>query len=1579
MTVHKSIHPALQDEHVIAIDPPMKPDQPGVWRRRINAFTGRALSDTALTAEQSMRSGLQRLHGLSMTAGIVCGLDVVPQLGAIGAAASSAMLQISSGLGLAASGEDVQLGNAHQIAIGNLPLILPISMADALVQPPALDSEAPETDATPVVRLRPVGGLSDMPSPTDFGMVSIESVMKQRNGVPIKDLLLPLAPRRMDMKLANIITALKSADIQLVNSVPHVGVLIAQPICATVLGRQGSDCPPDPRDDPYCDLQTLDGVRLALYLWPSEMVSRAGVGPDYSMPADGPTRRNQLSYRIFDVERSFIGDECHPWEKWGVPLALLGFTSDWMLNFVDRAAVVRRGGAPKYRTAAVQQSGNSGLWQARIDQMVEQICELPDLTDTALRQCLERAPPAGVLPASCFDAASRSQHFFPSGFAVNAIPIPLSNLDLAISEAASLVPFNLSVPDRVEMLIPVPDVLYDPGLLQPANVDSRFDGAIKSFTADRSKWVARREAYRRRYDRLIEAVTGTPMTWVAGQLADSEICPLPSAPPLSASRTRRFAPADGVAIHSVDTSATLALKSGDSLWFWVRVHSVNALTGLSLRLTDRAFNISGRGSFLADARGYIWGTPNGLPMEQFVASLSAIGRAGAGAAPLAAFAALPPEGVWVKLSAPIDAAWSVDGKGLAGKAMPVIEFAQKGGDIEYGPFGVTSAEGQETVWIADEAPGSAVYRLSDATGPAAAWPWQTLADRAAGDIDDFGTDVKAGGRIVRAIAEFRDSWVQPYLAADMKRIEEIGMNAYLLDVEAQLKVTNDAIDVGFVRARSDIYRVRQFMLGADSAARLVTSPSLADLALRDEGARVTSVGISQFIANSMKNETKTLNFTGAKDTAAAASVPKSTVAELSNNIVNNVEMAALPLMMNVAPGPSISSFPMMALSEGQSADLAPRTTIISALAQSSGAVLPQANLRATASNLVGTPSTAVMATMARAPSFEPALSILSSRAALFDLNYRPSDIQAQRPLPGMIERTLSVAERLKPSPAVQALEYALASKSAVIQTLRGLGKNVIGRPSGIALDDVIVPGFVLKPVGTAEVDTSAAGPKLQDMIAKPADYIDLDDVRNQWAIEFARAKKNNPAATEPTRHESDYFTAAVGAIDNAIALMRLVEERIGLFEKLATSIRETRDRVNILAQAAYAKIRMLDVELEEARHDIAIAQALLAEETIRIDALRARRAAILKNHVSIIGYRRVREASHRRDAPTQEVLPGLAVAAPLLCLTGHHDVPDEIAQYVQVIRSAPVKWFPALAEMVARITSAAAAQKALVDARDAAQNARAKGAESWRAYAHMAHMPKMLKASVDAGMKQYAMLLQRQSYVAQVSASYITALSLLEAQTSLRENATLGDCAKGAHQAADLTKKTTDLLEGITQMATCLHVGFAEVAPIIRLQWAEILSQFDQSEALHSLASLPLWGQVPRTLRHRLQNMVDWLYQQIDSTNPKPISLMDDLVRVAILMAAHAPVKRIISARLLSESPARIGAFFAIEVDTRYIRKGMATFVRDRADALISRAVIEDIRDGQASARIIEVSKNVSMISTDMRIELVSQTMHQKL
>jgi hypothetical protein len=1485
MDVTHKIRRPLADEHVIGIDPPMRPELPGVWRRRINPFAGRALSDKALTAEQDSRSGLQRLQGLALAPGTVEGLEILVDPVSRGRVLDESFFQLAPGHAIARSGEDVSVGAGRRMTFGELPVILRADHADALAGEGAPVAEAasladPEGDGAPAglaARLRPV------------------------------------LPRRLGASLADVAANSESPGL------PHVGVIVAQPVTATILGRPLGECPHDPRGDPYVDLQRIDGCRLAFYLWPSEALAVAG-GPDYSLPAAGPSLRNRLAYRVFDNEKLLLEDEMHPWEEWGVPLAVAAFDEGWRLEFVDRFSVARTGGTPRPRTSLVPGAGEPRLWQARIDQFVAHLSELPALDEPTLQAAFVRMPPVGLLPPDLFDPILRRQNFFPGSFGVSAVPVARSNLELAIREAAPLASFNRNVPDRVELLVPVPDSAYDPRLLERESEDPRFGEAIAAFIQDRALWLSRREAARRRYDRLLESVSGQVVGWPGGDLPMEENCPAPrTQTPVEFSRTRRFAEQTAARSHlMMEAKASLPVAKSDTLWFWIRIHSASGLTGLSLRLGRTSFTTTGSGVFAHFEAGAYWGSPAVLEVGNDPNFLDArrVGN-------------LPEPQVWHRIEVPADRVWLSSGKPLDDFNVNAVEFAQRGGDVEWGGFGKIDASGNIYTYIGDDAPTGAVLRVDNKPQPTG-WPWQTVSGREALGVPDFDTVSEAGRRRVAAVDGFRGRWTQPFLAQELARIDENGIAAFLSDVEGRLKATNDAVDLGFVRARSDIYRVRQIMLGADAASRLVTSPSLADLASRDEGARATSQGIGEFL--------KEIN----KPPAAAAPVKTEKRPRIPTPTMN---AAPINLMLTATAARAVD------LTERRAGTL---TTIAAAQPGPMQRMGP-AVTTATLTPLMMTMPIQV-ASFQAAPAGPTATTLPISAITLDSARYRGADIRRQIPFAGMVERTVTVAERLNPPPAEQAFKYALATKDAILVTLGRLATG--SGPAGIPLIDLPVFGYMGKDSKVAVALT--LGQLLEDRArGGNALYTHAEGLNGLYA------QAGEPA---PEKHESSYFTATVEAIDNGIALMRMVEARVTLFEELVQSLQDLRDDIQASARAAVAYLRSVDVEVEEARHDIGTAERLRAEEAERVASTNARREAVLAGQVEALAWRRVREAGHRTPLTTLEIASGLAAEPVAACRRDDEDIPDEIEDYVELLRDAPIKWFPRIAAEVGRIGKLEAAHAAIEKMTERAAAPLRPGAP-----VTAGSVPKLLRGVHQAIAAQRRVAEERRLAVSQVNLAGLHALSLLQAQVQIRETASLADLIGGRHRQPSLTKMATDELEAIGQVAGCLHAAFGEVAPVIRLGWAEILSEFDRPAPLESLAGLPDWAEVPMELRRTLDGFVDWLFARIDRNIPEARSAVNELVRIAMLMASHAPVDRIVPARLVAPVPARIGTRLQLAVEASRIRKGMTALIRDRDNRLISRAVVEDLVGGHASAVLTHNLIPVTSLTDDMRIELVNE------
>jgi hypothetical protein len=1483
MRIVSTINPALRDEHVIGTDPPLQPSLPGVWRRRINPFIGRSLSGVALTAEQDARAGMQRLRGQSVTAGIVTGMDIMLEPGAFTAAPAKAVVQLLPGLALTRAGEDVVVSSARRLTLGDLLIHARSDQLDAIA-----------------------GAGTGAGTVDDPGLAWLK----------------PALPRRIGPSLSSAIAVPAAAAL------PRLAVLVAEPVTTEILGHPEDPCPPDPRDAPYEDQQRIDGGRLLLSFWPAERLAIT-LGPDYELPPPGPARRNRAAYDIFEVEARMMAHDMHPWEQLGVPLALIGFKADWTLDFIDRAAVVRLGGQKPARTAVGPKAGPPVLWRARISQFVEHLGDLTDLTPPTLTAAFRRLPPVGFLPAGLLDLANHVQHLFSSGMSIAVRPMPLEDLDAVVGDSAALAPIDPAAVDEVELLVPVPERVYDPGLLLTAQVDPAFDRAIAHFNIQRTQWLIRRELVRRRYDLLVRMATGHEPSWPAADPPAVEALPLPQARgPVTATRVRQVT-ANGVrTLRMYAAAVALAFQPGDQVYVWVQVTGTAGLTGLSIRF-GTGTTTAATGDF---SPGVFWGTAP-APMALGDANIAAR-RAGD----------LPPTGTWTRLVVSADVRWTAAGASLSGvpvagvsingappSATPAIvadglELGQTGGTVVWGPVGRITSGGQETVWIADDAPPVAILRDTNNPVSVPGWPQVPAGLEVPIIEDDFGTTEAGGIRSAAAVTAFRGRWTQSFLTGDLATLEHDGLDQFISSIARRLSATNDMIDAGFVRAQSDIYRVRQLVLGADVAARLVTSPALADLATRDDGARATAQGLETYLKTAgetdpTRDPSQPLETKPAvhKQTAAAVPVPAPTETAA-------LTPATLATRFLETPRLSVSSVP---------ASVAALSISTPGLTQRQ-ATTSQTKL-ATGTGV----SLSAMAAAARLP-------------AAGAVETSPVDIQMQLPIAGAVERTISVAERLKPSPVVDAHQFALAGKMQVMQTVAALiGDPAAGtRPPGVTVADIQAPGFQLIAGQTVPPPRIAGsvGDVVQDS-RKPAanqQYSDLDQVvqADAW-------------------HEAEYFRASITAIDNTIALMRLIEGRVALYQQMHDDAVATRQSLWDGAAAAGGRLSSIGVSLEEARQDAGMAIALRAEEQARIDALNAQRAAILAANVRMLVFRRPRTTPHTYVAPTAPAPSGLVDAPIVACARAHPAMPEELRQYMGVFRDVPIIWFPAIASAVSQIDRLDAGRAAL-------QGVLYRAASPALVLTQPSSVsgPKLLLAATSLIAVRRASVEPRRLVAAGLDTSAIGNADLSSVQQAIRDVGSLGDLIAADHNRPSLANLAGAAIEQMGEAAACLHASFAEVSPATRLQWGTLLSEFSAPVPLSSLAALPGWNNLPIETRRTQQGLTDWLFSQIDSSNADAMAAINDLVRICILLAAQAPVDRIIAARLLAPVPVRVGGNLDLGVDISVARVGMTVLIRDANAQPIAHAVVEDLGQDVARARIVRTFQSVTSIGPTARVEL---------
>lgn len=741
---------------------------------------------------------------------------------------------------------------------------------------------------------------------------------------------------------------------------------------------------------------------------------------------------------------------------------------------------------------------------------------------------------------------------------------------------------------------------------------------------------------------------------------------------------------------------------------------------------------------------------------------------------------------------------------------------------------------------------------------------------------------------------------------ELGQLDTLGLSRFIGMLESKVRQADDRVDFGFLRIQTDIYRVRQLVLGNTAGTRLAVSPTLATIA-QGASAASTRANLRTFydklkaspvpaLTSPTRSPTDAAAEASTEDAPAAPSLREA----LAETSFGNVARAAFT---------PIAITPM------------PETTLVQLGGSKLGADLTKTQ-----------PTAAVAVTTKRAGAI-----VASSAAAT------PIEVIGQSPLVGAVDlRTATIAERLEPPKAPEARDFSVASKHEVVTGLLELANT------GMNLDDLEVPG-VPKRNADGQIEFDAYGQARRERKS-------LKD------IDFARDILAEPS---PQRNdESAYFVNSVELLDHTVAALRAAEGRIQAYRLAIAACQKTLAELQTLAQQASSRLNAIGDELAEARHDVALARALLADEQRRVADINERRDRVVREQVTFLAYIRPRLVDLRQAAPARALTPAMVEEAAPACLASGITPPAELRAMLDLLRDAPVKWFVHVPQLLDRITALPALQATLTQAVRRAASALVTAEAS---AAPAATLQAMVQTAGVTGAKSASAALSgifaaQQQTVTQARASLATFDLGLVANQSWRrardpaaEVVSLGDLISGGHGSSSVSQAAARELAQIGQIATCLYAAFGGLLPVIRLAWAEILSQYDAPADLRDLANLPRWGQIDYLDRRELQGLADWLYGRIDTAQPAALALMHDLVRVCILLASHAPVNRILAGRVQRDVVARPGGRIELSaVDLTQVTVGMqvALFEQDR---VVARAVVEDMAAGQVSARVTVV------------------------
>jgi hypothetical protein len=98
---------------------------------------------------------------------------------------------------------------------------------------------------------------------------------------------------------------------------------------------------------------------------------------------------------------------------------------------------------------------------------------------------------------------------------------------------------------------------------------------------------------------------------------------------------------------------------------------------------------------------------------------------------------------------------------------------------------------------------------------------------------------------------------------------------------------------------------------------------------------------------------------------------------------------------------------------------------------------------------------------------------------------------------------------------------------------------------------------------------------------------------------------------------------------------------------------------------------------------------------------------------------------------------------------------------------------------------------------------------------------------------------------------------------------------------------------------------------------------------------------------------------------------MNDLVRMCILLASHAPVNQIIAGYLPKPETVRPGSRVLLAADLARLRVGMHVLMY-AGSAVAARAIVEDLTSGSVAARVTQTQAPTVQLEANARVQFVA-------
>jgi hypothetical protein len=337
---------------------------------------------------------------------------------------------------------------------------------------------------------------------------------------------------------------------------------------------------------------------------------------------------------------------------------------------------------------------------------------------------------------------------------------------------------------------------------------------------------------------------------------------------------------------------------------------------------------------------------------------------------------------------------------------------------------------------------------------------------------------------------------------------------------------------------------------------------------------------------------------------------------------------------------------------------------------------------------------------------------------------------------------------------------------------------------------------------------------------------------------------------------------------------------------------------------------------------------------------------VIAENVPFLAYQRPRVVDTILQTPVRSLVPGLIESPVPACLRQRILVPKEIRSVVELLRDVPVRFFNYLPQIIDRLDQPHYFYDVLDTALVRAQ------------VTPIAALPTV--STSRAGQSINTVFANQQAVISQYRAQIPSTAAVVQPTTSWQqlrdlsiERLSLADFINSRHGKSDVDNLMTQELDNIARVAACLHESFSGILPVLRLEWADDISQFDAPVNLRNLGSLPRWNEIDYIERREMQGHVDWLFGRVNPRYGDALSIINDLVRVALLLASEAPVDQLIAGKLRKPVTVKPGSSIKLDADVRKVFVGMPVMLY-QGDLLAARATVQDIDSAGVAATVTE-------------------------